>query len=589
MKKSLPQLFLSIFILPFITFIASFLFRSVSGPFWQYGDSSYNYFFNGLLIVKGHAPVVIAHPGTPLQVLIALTVWVLNIGSTGPQALDRALIDPEFYLQAVFIILAVGSFLTSVLSGIYIYRKTNDKLAVLLSQLMPLSFLVLPSFDAIGYPVLPVVANVNAEPVFIILMNLFNLFLFGLYFSKEETQELRHTFLLALICGLGLAVKLNFLFILLAALTIVPFRKKLLFIAVFAASFVLGTLPIIGKYPQLFQWVTDIITHSSRYGTGSKGFIDQETFLYNLKLTLHADWFFVCSVLGLWIWSSIQMIKGRLPRAIYFIWVLCFFCILHILATAKHFSFHYLLPGLALLSAIFPLFYLSQVGKSKALRPLISVFILIFVTTVLCYAVPYYERLQVLSQDIGQFDDELRSKYPPCTIIPSTTVDIGLALNEQQAMLSANGATFRLMGDDLFRLYPKSYYFFSEEVSSPDPSVESYGLWNYKESVFADDIIHTSPCAIFVKYHTEDLSAYPFQVHLIGQSKYLNAYLLVSSAEKLADYLFGKSMEAFDRGDFKQAFMLGVECKKLNYEPKGQLEYFLNLCYQNLIKQGGSH
>lgn len=581
MKKFLPHRSLFIYILPFITLIASFLFRSVSGPFWQYGDSSYNYFFNGLLIVKGHAPVVIAHPGTPLQVLIALTVWILNAGSTSTQALNRALIDPEFYLQALFIFLTVCTFLTSVFLGIYIYRKTNDKTAVLLSQLMGLSFVILPSFDA-GYPILPVVANVNAEPVFIILMNLFNLFLFGLYFSKEGSEGLRDTLLLAFICGLGVAVKLNFLFVLLAALTIVPFRKKPLFIAVSAASFVLGTLPIIGKYPQLFQWVTDIIDHSARYGTGPKEFIDWKSYLINLDLALRFDWFFVCSALGLWIWSSIHLIKGRTSRAVYFIWVLSFFCILHILATAKHFSFHYLLPGFALFGSIFPLFYLSQVTKFKAVRPVAVVFILIFISTCAFYSVPYYKQLQVLTQDIRQFNDQLKAKYPPCTIIPSTTVDIGIALNQQQAMLSANGATFRLMGDELFRLYPQSYYFFSEQVTSPD-NVESYGIWNYKKRFYGEDILNTSLCAVFEKYGT-DLSGFPYQVRLGDQSKYLSAFLFLNSTEKSANYLFGRAMDAFKNGDFRQAMALGLKSKQLNYEPSGQLEYFLYICYQNLLK-----
>jgi len=585
MKKFLPHRFLFILIIPFIILIASFLLRSVSGPFWQFGDSAYNYIFNSFQILKGHSPSEIAHPGTPLQTLIAVMIWIVSFGKTAAGAVNQALIDPEYSLQAVYLFLTITSFLSSVFLGLYIYYKTNDKLAVLLAQLPGLSFLIMPSFDGSIYPVLPVVANINAEPCLIIIMNLFNLSLFGLYFSQKRSQELRYTLLLAFVCGLGLATKLDFLFIFLSALMLIPLRQKLMFIVACAVSFVLCTLPIVSKYPQLFQWVTDIVDHSSRYGTGTQEFINWKTYLFYLNLVTRNDWFFIFSALGLWIWSSQRLIKNSQDRNSRFIWVLTFCFFLHILATAKHFSFHYLLPAIALFGLILPLFYLNQKPRYKILGPLVIALTLIFVSVCIFYVIPNYNNLRVLTQDIHDFNDALSAKYPKCTIIPATTNNVIIYLSKHEAMLRGNGTTFRFEGEDLFRLYPNSYYLFTEELTSSENN-ESYGIWNYKQRVMGDDILNTCSCAIFVKFRS-DFSSYPYQLLPLDQSKYLNAYLFVSSTEKAANELFEKAMDSFKAGDFKQALGYGIQSRQLNYEPRGQLEYFLNLIYQNFLRSQG--
>jgi hypothetical protein len=281
-----------------------------------------------------------------------------------------------------------------------------------------------------------------------------------------------------------------------------------------------------------------------------------------------------------------HIINDRQNRNARFIGVLSFFFLLHVAATAKHFSFHYLLPALCLFNSIFPLFYINQKSQFRILKPLAVVFILIFICVYAFYCAPYYKKLMDLTQDIRNFNDKINANYPECAIIPSTTIDIGIALNKQQAMLSANGATFRLEGDDLLRLYPHSYYFFSEEVTSPDPNVESYGIWNFKQRVFGDDIIAAYPCAIFIKY-VSDFSDYPYQVRLLDRSKYLNAFLLISSTEKQANDLFLQAMDSYKRGDYQKAFLLGLKSRQLNYEPRHQLEYYLMIFYHDLLKSRG--
>ncbi len=583
MKKTLFRFPYFILIIPLFTLILSFLFRFASGPFWQYADPSYIYLFNAFQIIKGHPPTDISHPGTPLQLLIAFIIRILNLGQSPAAAVDHVLVNPEYYLRAVYAFLVFSSFLTSVILGNYIYRQTKDVLAVFLVQLTGLFFILLPSFNSGTFPVLPVIANVSPEPLFISIMNLFSLFLLKLYFSDKKSGDLRHILLLAFVCGLGLATKLNFLFVLISALMLVPIRKKILFILVFVLSFVFFTLPIVAKYPQLFSWIGNMIGHSGRYGMGDEKLIDWNSFFLFFKLMLRFYWFYIYAALGLWAWSSVSLLINHKNRNARFIWGLTFCALLHFLATAKYFSFHYLLPGFGLFGPIFLLFYLSQRSRYKFMGQFTAAFILIFISVCLFYSIPYYKKLMILSQDIRQFDDRLKAKYPDCALIPSTTVDTNFFLDQQAGLHKGNATTFRLENEDLFRLYPHSYYFFSEEVTSPETNVESYGIWNFKQRVTGDDVLSDCPCAIFVKF-VSDFSPYPYQTVTVDKSRYLNAFLMVHSTEREADELFARAMEAYKKGDYQQAFVLGLRSRQLNYEPRGQIEYILTGLYRQLFK-----
>jgi len=474
--------------------------------------------------------------------------------------------------------------LTSIILGGYVFHKTKDKLAALLVQLTGLIFLVLPSFNNIGIPILPVVANVCPEPLFISIINIFTLYLLKLYFSENSAQKLRHTLVLAFICGLGLAVKINFFSVFLSALMLVPLRNKILFIVVCMVSFVFFTIPIIENYPWIYHWFSGMVVHSSRYGSGSGKFIDWGSFFLFFKFILHSFVFFVFSAAGLWIWCSVRMIKDRRDQNARFIWALSFCALLHFAATAKHFSNHYLLPGLGLFSPIFLLFYLDLKDKYRFVKPLTAAFILIFISISAFYTIPYYKQLLVLSEDVHDLKSRLHSQYPQCTVIPSTTMAINLYLSKEQALVRGDGTAANMESDELSRLYPHAYFFFSEEIGpSPDPNVESYGIWDFKQRIFADDLMAACPCVIFIKY-LSDFSMYPYQVRLVDHSKYLNAYLLLGSTEKEATGLFAQTLDAFNNGNFEKAFFLGLKSRQLNYEPKGQLEYLLSMIYQDLLK-----
>jgi hypothetical protein len=244
------------------------------------------------------------------------------------------------------------------------------------------------------------------------------------------------------------------------------------------------------------------------------------------------------------------------------------------------------MPAFGFFSLLFLLFYLDQKTKSKTVMPLTAAFILIFISVCVFYAVPYYEKLQVFSQDIRNLNERVNAQYSQCTIIPSTTGDMNFFLSQEEGLLRANATVAKTESEDLFSLYPHSYYFYSEEFTNPDPLTESYGIWNAKQRVFADDILTACPCAVFIKYKS-DFSFYPYQGHLVDQSKYLNAFLMIGSTEKEANELFSQTLDSYKKGNYQQALILGLKSRQLNYEPRRQLEYILMMIYQDLLRSKG--
>ena len=56
----------------------------------------YFYLFNALYIVRGQAPANVWHPGTPLQVLIAIVIWALNLGANASDTITHVLETRNF-------------------------------------------------------------------------------------------------------------------------------------------------------------------------------------------------------------------------------------------------------------------------------------------------------------------------------------------------------------------------------------------------------------------------------------------------------------------------------------------------------------
>ncbi|MBF0489460.1 MAG: hypothetical protein HQL15_02420 [Candidatus Omnitrophica bacterium] len=568
-----------ILIIPAIILILSVILKLTAGPLWQYCDPCYQYLFNALHMVKGMSPTYIDHPGTPLHLLIFFIIKILNIGHSSAQTLNNVLITPEFYLSVVNIILILFSFLISVCLGAYIYHKTQDLTAVFLTQLPGLSFPILQSY---GYPdpFPPIVANVNPELLLIGITSLFNLTFLRLFFSKTQKTETRSTVLIGFICGLGLATKINFFPLLLPVLICLSWQRWPIFILTCSLSFILWTLPILYKYPVMGQWLLGILNHTGAYGMGSQGIIDwHEFFAHLFKDIFNNCWLYVLSIGGIFIYSSIQMIKNRSNRTIRFQWAAALGVLLQITIVAKHFSLHYLVPGIGLCGSVFFLFYIDKMMGNKRLKIMITLFIVLFILENIRESIVCSNKYFMLTNDIHSFQERIYSKYPACTIIASHSKTMSLYLSQNYALFFGNRYSSHRENQEILETHPHSYYFNPDLV---DSDTDSYGIWNSNNRVFADDLLSSSACTIFIAGH--DFTQSPFLLRQIETSTYANAYLLLGSTEKEANELFSKAEDFLNKGNYPTAFALALKSRELNYQPRNKVELLMTIIYHKIKK-----
>ena len=569
-----------LFILPTIAATISLLLRTTAGDFWQYADPTYLYLFNALHMVKGLDPTYIDNPGTTLQMFMLFVIRLINLGQSAEETLRRVLSNPEFYLQTIYSSLVLCSMLSSVFLGGYVYKKTNDKIAAVLSQLPWLSFFFLRACES-NFPFLPVITNLGAESFLVVIINLFNLAFLKLYFSESSREKLWATIFLSIICGLGFATKLTFLPLIISAFLIVPWKAKFTFIVVFILSFILGTISAIHKYHVLFNYIGNYAFHTGHYGLGPKGMINWSEFLEGSKLIIYNYWFFVLSTFLALLWSTIKIIKNPKNLSIRFLWVAALGSLLQYLLTAKHFAFHYLLPGLGIFSCIFVIFYLQRLKTNVLLKRLTILFIFLFLSFCVVQHLMYRTKMLKLSNDIHNFNFQIHSKYPDAIIIPASTISSNIYLTAKHGLFLGNYASVHKEDAELARLYPNSYYFNSERTE-PREREDGYGIRDfYGNRIFTDDLLRTTSPVIFIKLGS-DFPEYAFNVHLIDKSKYLSAYLLVGTTEREAFNLFLLSEDLFNKGRYADAFALALKSRALNFEPKGKLEYLISMIYNQL-------
>jgi hypothetical protein len=118
-KASIRSLLL---IVPVVIFIIQYCFIKKIYPLYLDSDPAYQYLLNGLLILNGHSPYHIDHPGTPVQTLIAGVLYVswsiAKLMGWSNEALDISVgSHPERYLQIISYVLVVLNCTASYILG----------------------------------------------------------------------------------------------------------------------------------------------------------------------------------------------------------------------------------------------------------------------------------------------------------------------------------------------------------------------------------------------------------------------------------------------------------------------------------------
>jgi hypothetical protein len=341
--KRLNYLFLVV--LPVLLVITAVCLNHARGPYWLRVnlDPDYVYLLNASNLAHLQKPGHIDHPGTTVQVLGAITLRVVHFFdfSSKDDLKTDVLKRPEFYLNAINTVIVALNVIMLFILGFVTYKLTRNTWLSLWLQTAPFFSNVI-----LG----PGLSRVTPEPLLFFACLLLILIL--VIFLHMQSQS---PLLFALVIGFGIATKITFLPLAVIPILALPrLKNKIFYFFAAILSFIFFTLPIIGQYDRFFRWVSRLLTHKGRYGTGEKIMLSFPKYIKNIIKLITGNPFFsiiLCISLVILILAFIipRVRRLSLPHpAFKLLTAVTLSQIFCLLMVAKHAGHHYLLPGLCL-------------------------------------------------------------------------------------------------------------------------------------------------------------------------------------------------------------------------------------------------
>jgi hypothetical protein len=293
-------------IIPFILFVFGVLTLqqitpNFSGPAGYDADPTYQYLFNGLLIVGGHSPFHVDHPGTPLQELCGTVIYIRLIiisifNATADDKITAVLRDPEPYIRAISMTVLTLNTFAVYFFGRRIKQATGSINLSLFCQTSPLAFWIND----------PRIVYVSPEALIIFA----SLLLLGVLAptilgptARNQHPPRGMPSLAGLICGFGVAVKLTFI-PMLGLLLLFKRRNNVLGASLAALlSLAFFTFPIWDRLDAILAWIYALAIHSGAYGGGPADVVQIDALGERASALLgwYAFFYTVLAILLIWL------------------------------------------------------------------------------------------------------------------------------------------------------------------------------------------------------------------------------------------------------------------------------------------------
>jgi len=330
---------------PVIFFLAANYLETLLGDFPS--DPDYPYLFNGVNIAQLAPPAQFDHPGTAIQIVIALVsilVHGVRAAFQNQSFVDDVLLHPELYLRSVSVTLMVATALALFALGWRVHRASGSLPIALVAQ--GSIFLTAPAW-MLG------VTSVGPEALLVPLAIALAALVAPIALSQERPT---HNAGLALSAGVVLgacaATKTTAFPLALTVLLLHGRKYQLLACGVAIAAAVVITLPIRHKYGFLIGYNLDILTHTGRWGSGEAGLPTFTQYWASLRALYDiAPEMFIsvalCAVLAAF--SSWQILRHRQSGLLRLFLVSGGGMLAQLAVVAKHPGPHYLIPAVGFL------------------------------------------------------------------------------------------------------------------------------------------------------------------------------------------------------------------------------------------------
>lgn len=265
-------------VLDFFFLKAAFPLHSGSPGYDQ--DPAYAYLFNGLLILEGYPPYHIDHPGTPLQLLFALTIfirWLITRLLTGSSLdfVDSVISDPESYLFDMAVLLLALNLYALTFFGRRISDATGKIYLGMFCQLSILCFTIMAPKAAYPAP--------EAVLIFcsLLLLGLLSPQIFRSTITAESALSVSSK-LVGATFALGLAIKITFVPMVLLFALLPKGKERRIGVITGLVVFLLLVTPALPNIGRFVGWVTGLVSNSGIHGGGGAGFINLASIPANL-------------------------------------------------------------------------------------------------------------------------------------------------------------------------------------------------------------------------------------------------------------------------------------------------------------------
>ena len=370
-------------VLPSVFLILSVLIHFNEGKFYMsYVDPEYFHLFNGLnLAVFNLAVDFIHHPGTTLQVIFAVSAWIVNLILPGSNIITNAMNDPEVFIHGASILLNLLTSSAIFVLGFYTYRYTQNIFLALMLQLMPFASYKLL---LISGRLIPETALIGPILILALLIVRF------LYDQNREKNIKQYLIGFAVVGGLGIAGKFLYLPFLIIPLFILSDSKiRLKYVLYTAIAIVVFAFPVFVHLGKSWDWISNMFIHSGKWGGGDANVYDvnsaPERFLDLYKID--KSFFYILGLASLellvfYVFSFFKNLTNSVLSMKTLLGVVVSI-IISILMITKHFAPHYFYPTLVFKAFLIYLMAELFLGLTPSIKITQTVSALVLLSVVL--------------------------------------------------------------------------------------------------------------------------------------------------------------------------------------------------------------
>ena len=348
--------------LPFLYLAATLIYSACMAPWGRQVDPESAYAMNGIIGAAGYGSMKFDHPGTTTTLLVEIIVrlWALVARPDDIVAFSFKNYDAIIYAaRTCQAFILFGALLAA---GLIVAKATRSVIAAMVFQVGPFVH-----FDTFHIDMLLIPESLMVSCA------IFGMALMIKAALDAEPPTVRLGVVSGLIFALGFSSK--YLYLPLAILAVSLLRNPRAFTAAGIAGAVGFTAFNLVFNPAVFTrgfgWMYTVATHKGVYGAGERGFIDMSVFWPNMADLIAAAplvfTIFVVAALA----SLAQMIRTRSwsdPVSLTLLAAFLAFA-LQLVATSKHFPYHYMMASWVLVGGILVLVALQMRRLVPALSP----------------------------------------------------------------------------------------------------------------------------------------------------------------------------------------------------------------------------